>query len=260
LTGLGAAIKLWPALLIPSFLAHKPDRRPAGLAFVVVGFGLAAVSLLAGGRTRLFSPLSWQSDRGLQIESIWSVPLMVARAARPDVWTVRISPFQAYEIFGPGVELWVGVSNVATVIGLAVLAVLSVRAFRAGGVTPVAVAFLVLTTIAVMIVTNKTLSPQYLLWLGGPGAALLLFRHHATPAERPAIRHTAYALLALALLTHLVYPTLYNGLLGRRGEAMIVIATLVTAVRNLALVAFTGYVASRAWRFTSAGQRATGDG
>ena len=89
LTGLGAAIKLWPALLIPSFLAHKPDRRPAGIAFVVVGFGLAAISLLAGGMTRLFSPLTWQSDRGLQIESIWGVPLMVARAVRPDAWVVR---------------------------------------------------------------------------------------------------------------------------------------------------------------------------
>ena len=62
-----------------------------------------------------------------------------------------------------------------------------------------------------MIVTNKTLSPQYLLWLGGPVAALLLLRHRATPAERRAIRHTAYALLALALLTHLVYPLLYDG-------------------------------------------------
>ena len=260
LTGLGAAIKLWPALLIPSFLAHKPDRRPAGIAFVVVGFGLAAVSLLAGGMTRLFSPLTWQSDRGLQIEAIWSIPLMAVRALRPDAWVVRISRYQAYEIFGPGVELWVGVSNVATVIGLAVLAVLFVRAFRAGGGTPVAVAFLVLTTIAVMIVTNKTLSPQYLLWLGGPGAALLLLRHRATPAERPAIRHTAYALLALALLTHLVYPTLYNGLLGRTGPAMLVIATIVTAVRNLGLLAFTGYVVTRAWRFLGAGPRSTGDG
>ncbi len=117
-----------------------------------------------------------------------------------------------------------------------------VRAFRANGGTPVAVGFLVLTTVAVMIVTNKTLSPQYLLWLGGPAAALLLLRNGARSDERIAIRRTAYALLVLALLTHLVYPTLYNGLLGRRGEAMIVVATVVTALRNVALLAFAGYV------------------
>ncbi len=259
LTGLGAAVKLWPALLIPTFLAHRPDRRPAGLAFVVVGFGLAAVSLLAGGMTRLFSPLTWQSDRGLQIESVWSIPLMVARAVRPDAFVVEISRYQAYEIFGPGVPIWVGVSNVATVVGLATLAVLFVRAFRIGGGTPVAVAFLMLTTVAVMIVTNKTLSPQYLLWLAGPGAALLVLRHQAGPAERPAIRHTAYALLALALLTHLVYPALYPGLIGSYGPVLLGLATVVTALRNLGLLAFTGYVVSRAWRFTSAGQQPVAD-
>ena len=41
LTGLGAAIKLWPALLIGAFMSYRSDRRPAGVAFVVVGFGLA---------------------------------------------------------------------------------------------------------------------------------------------------------------------------------------------------------------------------
>jgi hypothetical protein len=259
LTGLGAAVKLWPALLIPAFLAVKSDRRPAGLAFVVVGFGLAGVSLIAGGMARLFSPLTWQSDRGLQIESVWSIPLMVARAVRPDLFVVKISQYQAYEIFGPGVPVWVGVSNVATVLGLATLAVLFVRAFRIGGGTPVTAAFLVLTTVAVMIVTNKTLSPQYLLWLAGPGAALLLLRHRASAAERPAIRHTAYALLALALLTHLVYPVLYPGLIGRHGPVLLGLATVVTTVRNLGLLAFTGYVTSRAWRFTTAGQQPVAD-
>lgn len=260
LTGLGAAVKLWPALLIPAFLSHRPDRRAAGLAFVVVGFGLAAVSLLAGGPARLFSPLTWQSDRGLQIESVWAVPLMVARAIDPDGWTVVISRYQAYEIFGPGVELWVGVSNVATVVGLLTLAALSARAFRIGGGTPVAAGFLVLSTIAVMIVTNKTLSPQYLLWLGGPGAALLLLRHGGTPPERTAIRRTAYALLALALLTHLVYPVCYPGLLGWLGPEMIGVATVATVLRNLVLLALTIYVGRQTWRLTGAGQRATGDG
>jgi hypothetical protein len=259
LTGLGAAVKLWPALLIPSFLAYRPDRRAAGFAFVVVGFGLAGVSLLAGGWSRLFSPLTWQSDRGLQIESIWGTPLMVARVIRPDGWTVDMSRYQAYEIFGPGVGVSLLVSNLATLVGLAVLALLFVRAFRAAEVTPVAVGFLILTTVAVMVVTNKTLSPQYLLWLGGPAAALLLIRDGATVEERPAIRRTAYALLLLALLTHLVYPLLYPGLLGLWGQPMGVVATVLTAARNLGLLAFTGYVGRLAWRFLGAGQRSHAD-
>ena len=94
------------------------DRKPAGLAFLGVGVGLALISLLIGGWSRLFSPLTWQSDRGLQIESIWATPLMVARAIRPAGWTVDNSKYQAYEIVGPGVPAWLVVSNVATVLGL----------------------------------------------------------------------------------------------------------------------------------------------
>ena len=83
LTGLGAAIKLWPALLIPALLADKERRKPTAIGFVVVGFGLALISLVTGGVQRLFSPLTWQSGRGLQIESIWASPLMLLRMVDP---------------------------------------------------------------------------------------------------------------------------------------------------------------------------------
>src|SRR3954454_13675744 len=43
LTGLGAAGKLRPALLVGAFLAHRPTRRPTAWGFVLVGFGLALV-------------------------------------------------------------------------------------------------------------------------------------------------------------------------------------------------------------------------
>ena len=49
---------------------------------------------------------------------------------------------------------------------------LTIRAFRHDGSTPTAIGFVVLATVAIMTITNKTLSPQYLLWVGGPMAAL----------------------------------------------------------------------------------------
>jgi hypothetical protein len=253
LTGLGAAIKLWPALLIGAFMSYKPDRRAACLAFIVVGFGLALISLIFGGWSRLMSPLIWQSDRGLQIESIWATPLMVGRAVMPDHWIIDMSQYQAYEVFGPGAETWVAISNVATLLGLAMIILLTVRAFRHDGSTPVAIGFVVLATVAIMIITNKTLSPQYLLWLGGPMATLLVFRQHARPEEDRAIRRVAVQLLILALLTQLVYPVLYPGYLGRHGHAMIIISTVVTTIRNVALVVFTVEVCRMAWRMLGAG-------
>lgn len=252
-TGLGAAIKLWPALLIPALLADRRGRKPTAIGFVVVGFGLALISLIAGGMTRLFSPLTWQSGRGLQIESVWASPLMLLRMVDPRRWVVQNSRFQAYEIFGPAVGLWQTVSDVATVVGLLVIMVLWVRSFRVrGGVSPIAVALVVLATVALVIITNKTLSPQYLLWLGGPITALLLLRGSAATVKlRRSIVWTAVAALVLAGLTQLVYPLLYDGYLGFTDQAGMVVATVVTAVRNLCLLAFAVASVLLAWRATS---------
>ena len=250
LTGLGAAIKLWPALLWLAFLAHKPTRKTVTIAFLASGVGLAVLSLVFGGWSRLISPLTWQSGRGLQIESVWATPLMLARAADPQRWTVDMSRFQAFEIFGPGVSSLLLLSNVATLLGLAAMIVLYVRGFRAARPDQVAIGLVVLSIVAIMIVTNKTLSPQYLLWLGGPMAALLLLkRTEVTEPERRTIRRLAAQLLVIALLTQLVYPALYDGLLGGRGQAMLVAATIVTALRNLALLAFSVELVVQAWRF-----------
>jgi len=248
LTGLGAAVKLWPALLIGSFLAHRPTRTPTAVGFVVVGFGLALVSLLTGGWARLVSPLTWQSDRGLQIESIWATPVMLARAVHPTGWRVDISTYQAYEVFGSGVAALLTLSTLATVVGLAVIVALFVRAHRNPAPSAVAVGLAILATVAVMTITNKTLSPQYLLWLGGPMAALLLLHADDDPAQQRALGRLAAELLALALLTHLVYPLLYDGFLGRQGHPMVVVATLVTALRNVVLVVFSVQVVRLAWR------------
>lgn len=255
LTGLGAAVKLWPALLIGAFLSYRADRRQAGITFAIVGFGLALISLIFGGWTRLISPLTWQSDRGLQIESIWATPLMLARAVRPEHWLVDISQYQAYEIFGPGVAVWITISNLATVLGLGLIILLTVRAFRYDGSTPVAIGFVIVATIAIMTITNKTLSPQYLLWLGGPMAGLLVLRPHASREEQTPINRMAGQLLILALLTQLVYPLFYDGYLGRQGEMMIILSTTVTALRNIALMFFTVESCWLAWRMLAAPAR-----
>ncbi|GAA3555167.1 hypothetical protein GCM10022197_07890 [Microlunatus spumicola] len=247
LTGLGAAIKLWPALLAGAFAVRRRGRGQMLGAFVGVGFGLAALSLAAGGASRLFSPLTWQSGRGLQIESVWATPLMIARAFDPERWTVRYSTFQAYEVFGPCVSTLLAVSTAATVVGLLVTVALFARGFANPQVGAVALGLLVLATIAITTITNKTLSPQYLLWLGGPAAALLLSRGSAGPRWHRVLGRLAVQLLVLALLTQLTYPLLYNGLLGRGSSTFAVVSTVVTALRNLSLLVLTVEVCRYAW-------------
>lgn len=244
LTGIGAAIKLWPALLIAALAAPRAGRRPALIGFAAAGFGLALISLVAGGWQRLISPLGWQSGRGLQIEAIWATPLMLARLADPTTWTIEMSPFQAFEVFGPGNEIMIIISNVATVLGLAVIVALCVRGYRVAEPSVLGIGLLLIAIVAIMIVTNKTFSPQYLLWLGGPVAALGVLHR----GDRPLLDRLGISVLALAVLTHLIYPVLYyQGLLDPETSPGMIAGTVVLAIRNVAILVFTIAVCRRAW-------------
>jgi uncharacterized membrane protein len=250
LTGVGAAIKLWPALLIAPFTASKQGRRQTLIGFVAAGFGLALISLIAGGPARLFSPLTWQSDRGLQIESIWSTPLMLMRLVEPDTWVVVLSRYQAFEVFGPGVGAWLAISTVATVLGFVIMIALYVRGWRNSQPSIITIGLVVLATIAIMTVTNKTLSPQYLLWLAGPMAVLLLIQPRREDGRPTMISRFAVQLLVLALLTHLVYPLTYHGLYDDRYGALLIISTILLTLRNVGLLIFTVALVAAAWRAT----------
>lgn len=254
LTGVAAAIKLWPALLIAPFTAARRGRRAALLGFLVSGLGLAVVSLITGGLPRLVSPLTWQSDRGLQIESVWATALMVLRIPRPDTWVVGMSRYQAFEVFGPGVGFWLTISTIATLLGIVIMVSLYVRGYRTPDPTSGTIGMVILATIAIMTVTNKTLSPQYLVWLGGPMAALLIMRSRDASHRPTVFSRFAIQLLVLALITHLVYPLTYTGLYEAPHGAMFIVSTILLLVRNLCLLIFTVAVTAVAWRVT--GRRA----
>ena len=201
--------------------------------------GLDQPDLLAAG-ARLISPLTWQSDRGLQIEvDLGDATLMLARAARPDHWIVDISQYQAYEIFGPGANVWVVIRQRRDrYLGLAVIILLTIRAFRRiPDRLPPRSASSVLATVAIMTITNKTLSPQYLLWVGGPMAALMAYRaagHTGRAACDQPDRRTG-ADPGSADPAGLIHCSMTATLVAS-GQAMIILSTVVTAIRNLALV------------------------
>jgi len=83
-----------------------------------------------------------------------------------------------------------------------------------------------------LIVPNKTLSPQYLLWIGGALAAL-----GATAPDEPALPRLNGLLLVACALTQVIYPAGYGMLTGPHWSNAIG-ATLLAA-RNGLLVAIT---------------------
>ena len=255
--GLGAAVKLWPALLLPALLPQRPTREGVSArrrmaawtiaGFVLAGIGLAILSLAIGGEQRLLSPLWWQSDRGLQIESVWASPLMILRWLQPGTLDVHMSPYNADELFGPGVSAMLTISTAATLLGLAIIAALVGRAFRHPQPDRFRLSLLALAVVMVVIVSNKTLSPQYMIWMGGPMAVLLL-DIRADDARRGPARSLAWAVVALGLATQLVYPVAHVWLTDPtdRLEQLIGVALLVG--RNIGLLAVTVWVVLWCWR------------
>lgn len=240
LTAIGAALKLWPAVMLPTFLIRRGDRRAVLAGFLGTAVLVGVLALAVGGLERTLSPLRWQSARGLQIESIAATPLMLARMVHPvGTWDVRLSKYKAFEIFGPGVHLVGQLTTALTVLGGLLLVTLWWRAHRTSP-SAATLGWIFLSTALVVTVTNKTLSPQYLLWLGGPVAALAV-RSQANPA----VRTFARVLLVTAVATQLVFPIGYNALL--KTHSLMPLVTLDLALRNLLLLWLTWYAVRQVW-------------
>jgi Glycosyltransferase family 87 len=243
LTALGASLKLWPVVMLPTLLIRRADRRAVLTGFLSTGLGLGLLSLLIGGLARTLSPLHWQSARGLQIEAVSATPLMVARIFDSGRWHVDISRYKAFEIFGPGVHLFGQLSSLLTVLGGAVLIALWWRAVKHPAATAETLGWLFLSTALIVTVTNKTLSPQYLLWLGGPIAALAV----RAPAN-PVVRRFGRLLLIAAVATQLEYPVGYNAIV--KAHTLMPLWMSVLALRNVLLLYLTWIAVRRVWQLT----------
>ena len=230
LAGVGGTFKLWPALLAPI----QRTRRAAVVAVAAVG--LVAITTVAGtelvtGRTGFGQVFSYQSRRGLQVESLAALPLMWLHYLQVPGYSTDYR-FGAWEIAGPSAGLLAHVSVGVYVVGLVLLGLAHWRFMRedAGGrlVALTAMAVMVLT-----IATDKVFSPQYLLWLLAvlAGACLL-----DPESWRPFVPWT----LGVTGLTGLVFPWLYVDLLHDTWPGLVVLT-----FRDLLFVALTIAVGRR---------------
>lgn len=251
LVAVATGVKLWPALVVPPLLAVARPRRPAAVAFAVTGLLLAGASVVLAGWDRLFSPLTYQSDRGLQIESVLATPAMLAWWHDRTRWSVGYAPSKSYEVTGPMVDALLDVSTLLSVL-LVVSLVLgwgwlwSVRD-RVTGTTAV---WLALAAVTGFVVTGKVLSPQYLLWLLPLAAAGLAV------ADSPLLRAWTGGMLVAAGLTQVVFPAYYGQI--TLGGDQVWLPVLALAARNVLMVVLLVVAAQAAYRGLRAA--APGDG
>jgi hypothetical protein len=245
-----AGLKLWPVLVLPALAAPAPTRRAVALVVAAVGGLLASATLVVTGWDRLVSPLTWQAERGLQIESVPATPAMVAWVLVPEWYALGFTEHNAYEVAGPGVGELLLLSEALSLLVVPGLLWLWLLAFRRGRVIgPECVVWLALAAVSVFVVTSKVLSPQYLLWLLPLAAAAV-----AVTGQRAVRAWTAVLLLATAS-TQLVFPELYGNLTvdgAHRGWTV-----LVLVVRNGLLVWLTVWATLRAVRAVSGAGRSS---
>jgi glycosyl transferase family 87 len=236
--GAGIAAKLYPVVLLPIFLGWHLARGERGRAMRLAAFTCGATTLFCApfvwaARADFFSFLKYHQQRGLQIESVPAGVLMLGHAFGVDgVRDVGIvENFGAIHLFSPvsaGVIHWL---LPAFAVGISAVSLLAFARFRyeRSALTEPRDQTLVgyaLVALLVFMLTNKVLSPQYVVWLL-PFLALL-------PAAE-------YGLgLAAIALTIVIFPFNYARLM--RAETPVVV---LLNVRNLLLA---GLAAAALWR------------
>jgi hypothetical protein len=230
LLALATWMKVWPAALLGALLISFRRRWDVLGAAVVTSAVLAGVVLGAGGGAHLLSFVTEQTGRGLQIEAPAATPYLWLAAAGIGSSAIYYSTeILTFQIAGPGVEVVAALMTPLLAIAVAVTVYLGVRAVRSGTPLVRVLPPLALACVVTLQLFNKVGSPQFLTWLIAPIVLGLVWRgrRFAVPAR---------IALALAALTHLIYPYLYVRLLAA-DPVLVAILTL----RNIGYVVLLGW-------------------
>ena len=230
LLALATWIKVWPAAIIGALLIASTRR------WVVLATGLATSALLAGvvvgsgGGAYLFSFVTEQTGRGLQVEAPVATPYLWLAASGVESSVIYYSTeILTFQVAGPSVDTVAAVMTPLLVGAVAVTLFLGARVVRSGAPFVRVLPPLVLALVVTLQLFQKVGSPQFVTWLVAPIVLGIVWRgsRYRVPAGMA---------LGIAALTHLVYPYLYVRLLA----ADPVLVAVLTA-RNV------GYVVLLCW-------------
>ncbi|MFJ7333732.1 glycosyltransferase 87 family protein [Streptomyces sp. NPDC101110] len=226
LAAFGALLKVWPAMLL---LAAR--RRSAWVSALVTGIAVTGAFALA--MPGAFAFLTFQRDRGTEVESLGA---LVFHVARHFGWQgeVRLN-YGSIEFLGPYVsEVSTGALFLTgAAFGWLVLWRLLARRFEEHTLADAAfVAVLMFTT------TSRVISPQYMVWLVGLAAVCLYF-----PGSR--MRLPVVLVLVACFVTVLEFPFFFADVVASNG-----LGITLLFLRNGLLVAAALIAARALWRAT----------
>ncbi|MFE0253170.1 glycosyltransferase 87 family protein [Streptomyces sp. NPDC059010] len=226
LTAFAAMLKVWPVLL----LVAARRRAAWGWAALTAGVLAAGFALTMPGA---FAFLTFQRDRGTEVESLGA---LVFHVARQYGWDGQVLlNYGSVEFLGPYVDV---VSTAALVLsGLAFgwLLLWRLRARRFGSHTLADAAFV---AVLMFVTTSRVISPQYMVWLVGLAAVCLCFRGSR-------MRLPVALVLAACFVTVLEFPVWFAHVV-----ASDALGVTLLSLRNGLLVLATLLAARALWRST----------
>ncbi len=243
-------IKVWPAGLLAAILISIRARRQVVVGTVVTSLAITAVALSFGAGANVFSFVTQQSVRGLQVEApISTIWLWRGFAGAGDTVVYYDQGLLTWQVRGPGVDIASMLMNPLMMLVVAAITVLALFAVRNRVSVQDLLPPLSLAYVVAIIAFNKVGSPQYITWLSVP--VILGLATNAVGRGR-SFRIPAVLVLVLAGLTQLVYPYFYHYVLGLN-PAMLVVLTS----RNLIYFVLLGWAVGSLWTSSRAGQRAS---
>jgi hypothetical protein len=241
LLALATWVKVWPVAVIAALVVASRSRwrilgAAAGTSALVV-----VVALAAGSGVNVFSFITQQTGRGIQIESpVAAFWLWQAAAGVPGSEVYYDREILTFQVAGAGVDAAAWLMTPLMALAVAGILALGWRATRRGRAVNIVLPPLVLALVATLVAFNKVGSPQFITWFAAPVilGIVVCAREWRLPAA---------LVMAMAALTHVVYPHLYSRLL--EADPWLVLAL---SARNLLEFVVLGWAASRLWSVGSA--------
>lgn len=227
---IAAWVKVWPAAILVAMVVAL--RRTAGTvaAAALTSAVIIVAAMLAGARGTVFSFITAQAARGLQIEAPVALPwLWSAALGDPAAAVYFDTRLLTFQVRGVGVDQVAALMTPVLLLGVLAVAGSALLARRRGIGEGTVLAVAAFGFVAALIALNKVGSPQYLTWYAAPVILGLV--------SAPALfRGIAVAVLVTAVLTQAIYPWCYDAVIATEPLAI----ALLTA-RNMLQLGLLGW-------------------
>jgi hypothetical protein len=223
-------IKVWPAALIAAAVIVLRSRWHILIVAAVTSLVIVIVALTFGSGMHVFSFITMQTGRGLQIEApVSTIWMWQAALGVPDAVIYYDREILTFQVTGEGTATAGALMTPLLLGAVVVVALIGIRAVRRNSPVTRILPELSLAIVAAFIAFNKVGSPQYVAWLAAPVLIGLVYQGRG-------FRTPAILVTITAALTQVIYPFFYDYVLTAQPAILVVLT-----VRNLLFFVILGW-------------------